>query len=272
MGDEHVWIDDTRDVDWDELSELYRIAPLGVKPPDALRTVFGNSMFTSFATAGGALVAAGRAMADGLDCAYIADVAVHPDAPGPWARAGMVRRLVDRASRPPQDHPLRQPGHRAVLRRHRVPADEHRDGGLARPGGGDRVGDPAGPGMSERVFERANQHCGERVFERRAIRSSWIEPPSERWCTSEPLDRRRPPGPDRHDGRRDRRQQRHRARHGAGARRRRRPRRAGGARPGSRRGRRGDHRRIDGGPPARPRRPRRRSGPSPPRGRATSTS
>ncbi|HEU4841774.1 MAG TPA: GNAT family N-acetyltransferase [Ilumatobacteraceae bacterium] len=104
MGDEHVWADDTRDVDWDELSELYRLAPLGVKPPDALRTVFGNSMFTSFATADGALVAAGRAMADGLDCAYIADVAVHPDAQGTGLGQALIRRLLDAAS-----------GHRKVI-------------------------------------------------------------------------------------------------------------------------------------------------------------
>jgi GNAT superfamily N-acetyltransferase len=104
MGDEHVWADDTRDVDWDELSELYRLAPLGVKAPDALRTVFGNSMFTSFATADGALVAAGRAMADGLDCAYIADVAVHPAQQGRGLGRAMVERLVRRAA-----------GHRKII-------------------------------------------------------------------------------------------------------------------------------------------------------------
>jgi GNAT superfamily N-acetyltransferase len=86
--DEHAgaaditWVDDIDGVDWDELSELYRVAPLGEKPPDALRTVFGNSRYPCFGYAGGRLVAAGRALADGLDCAYIADVAVHPDRQG----------------------------------------------------------------------------------------------------------------------------------------------------------------------------------------------
>ena len=103
MGDEHDWTDDTGGIDWEELSELYRIAPLGVKPPDALRTVFGNSMFTSFATVD-ALVAAGRALADGLDCAYIADVAVHPAQQGRGLGRAMVQRLVDRAA-----------GHRKVI-------------------------------------------------------------------------------------------------------------------------------------------------------------
>jgi hypothetical protein len=58
-------------VDMDELSSLYRIAPLGNKPPEALATVFGNSMFMCFVYLGGVLVGAGRVLADGLDCAYI---------------------------------------------------------------------------------------------------------------------------------------------------------------------------------------------------------
>jgi hypothetical protein len=66
---EYLWTGDKAGVDFGELSELYRIAPLGSKPPDVLATVFGNSMFACFAYHGGALVAAGRALADGLDCA-----------------------------------------------------------------------------------------------------------------------------------------------------------------------------------------------------------
>ena len=45
---EYRWVHDTDDIDWDELSTLYRVAPLGDKPPDALRTVFGNSRFVTF--------------------------------------------------------------------------------------------------------------------------------------------------------------------------------------------------------------------------------
>ena len=77
MGD-YSWVHDIGAVNLDELSNLYRIAPLGDKPPAALATVFGNSMFTCFAYAGDILAGAGRVLADGLDCAYIADVAVHP--------------------------------------------------------------------------------------------------------------------------------------------------------------------------------------------------
>src|SRR5690349_13802640 len=35
-------------VDWDELSALYRVAPLGDKKPLHLQTVFANSMFKCF--------------------------------------------------------------------------------------------------------------------------------------------------------------------------------------------------------------------------------
>ncbi len=84
-------------MDLDELSNLYRIAPLGDKPPASLATVFGNSMFTCFAYAGDLLAGAGRVLADGLDCAYIADVAVHPGHQGRGLGTGIIRRLVERA-------------------------------------------------------------------------------------------------------------------------------------------------------------------------------
>ena len=76
---EYTWVLDDASVDWDELSNLYRIAPLGEKPPDALETVMGNSRYKCFAYDGEVLVGAGRVVADGLDAAYIADIAVHPD-------------------------------------------------------------------------------------------------------------------------------------------------------------------------------------------------
>jgi len=96
--DEYDWSDDLAGVDFDELSELYRVAPLGTKPPDALRTVFGNSMFRCFVRADGRLVGAGRAVADGRDVAYIADIAVHPDHQGQGLGRAGVRRLVELAA------------------------------------------------------------------------------------------------------------------------------------------------------------------------------
>ena len=93
--DDYAWVHDLAAVDFAELSELYRIAPLGDKPPAALATVFGNSMFKSFVYAGGILVGAGRVLADGLDCAYIADVAVHPQHQGRGIGTAIIRRLVE---------------------------------------------------------------------------------------------------------------------------------------------------------------------------------
>ena len=58
--DDYSWIHDLGAVDMDELSSLYRIAPLGNKPPEALATVFGNSMFMCFVYIGDVLVGAGR--------------------------------------------------------------------------------------------------------------------------------------------------------------------------------------------------------------------
>lgn len=93
----YSWKLDAEGIDWEELSEVYRIAPLGEKPPAALATVFSNSMFVCFVTENGRLVGAGRAIADGLDCAYIADVAVHPDHQGQGLGTGVIRQLVRQA-------------------------------------------------------------------------------------------------------------------------------------------------------------------------------
>jgi GNAT superfamily N-acetyltransferase len=82
-------------VEWDDLSELYRVAPLGIKPASTLATVFPNSMFKCFVFADGLLVGAGRAVADGLDCSYIADVAVHPDHQGRGLGKAIILRLVE---------------------------------------------------------------------------------------------------------------------------------------------------------------------------------
>lgn len=84
-------------VDWEELSALYRVAPLGDKPPDHLRKVFGNSRFVSFVYDGARLVGAGRALADGGDCSYMCDIAVLPDYQGTGLGKKLVGDLVDRS-------------------------------------------------------------------------------------------------------------------------------------------------------------------------------
>lgn len=91
-----TWTDHGRHIDWNELARLYRLAPLGDKSPETLRTVFGNSRFQFFVHDGaGQLVAAGRALADGADCSYICDVAVLPDYQGSGLGRELVARLVE---------------------------------------------------------------------------------------------------------------------------------------------------------------------------------
>ena len=89
------WTFDTASVDWDELSNLYRIAPLGDKKPDALRIAFSNSRYVCFVHEGTTLVGAGRALADGVDCSYLCDVAVHPAHQGTGLGKAIVQKLVE---------------------------------------------------------------------------------------------------------------------------------------------------------------------------------
>ena len=89
------WRHSLEGIDWEELSRLYQAAPLGNKQPDGLKLVFSNSMFKCFAYDDSRLVGVGRAMADGLDCSYICDVAVHPSHQGTGLGKEIVSRLVD---------------------------------------------------------------------------------------------------------------------------------------------------------------------------------
>lgn len=92
---ELTWSDDLAGVDWDELSRLYARAPLGHKPPAVLRESFGNSRYRCFVRADGQLVGVGRALADGVDCAYIGDVAVLPEYQGSGLGKAIVTRLLE---------------------------------------------------------------------------------------------------------------------------------------------------------------------------------
>ena len=90
-----TWTDTLDTVDWNELSELYRNAPLGNKSAERLKTVFGNSMFRRFGHEDGVLVAAGRALVDGMDCSCICDVAILPSHQGRGLGDALISHLVD---------------------------------------------------------------------------------------------------------------------------------------------------------------------------------
>ena len=98
------WAESFDGLDWKELAALYRDAPLGDKKPDDLRLVFANSVFRCFALEHGKLVAAGRVLADGRDCAYLCDIAVLPSHQGRGLGKGITSRLVERSK-----------GHRKII-------------------------------------------------------------------------------------------------------------------------------------------------------------
>jgi len=81
-------------IDWKALSHLYQVAPLGDKKPDDLKNAFSNSMFKCFVFSSGTLVGVGRALADGIDCSYICDIAVIPDYQGTGLGKQIIEKLI----------------------------------------------------------------------------------------------------------------------------------------------------------------------------------
>ncbi len=88
------WLYDVSGIDWQELAELYRIAPLGDKEPLDLHRAFTNSMYKCFLIHEERIIGVGRALADGVDCSYICDLAVHPDFQGQGLGQEIVRKLT----------------------------------------------------------------------------------------------------------------------------------------------------------------------------------
>lgn len=93
-----TWQFDQSEIDWNELSGLYRLAPLGVKAADDLKLTFSNSMYKCFVYDGDRLIGAGRALADGRDCSYLADIAIHPRYQGLGLGKAIVQELVRRSA------------------------------------------------------------------------------------------------------------------------------------------------------------------------------
>ena len=89
------WTDALDAVDWDELSALYKVAPLGDKPAANLKIVFTNSRYRCFVRQSGRIVGVGRALADGVDTSYICDVAVLPAYQGTGLGKQIVGKLVE---------------------------------------------------------------------------------------------------------------------------------------------------------------------------------
>ena len=92
------WQYNQTEIDWNELSELYRIAPLGIKPASDLELVFTNSRFKCFIFDGVKLIGVGRALADGRDCSYICDIAIHPEYQGLGIGKKIVQYLIEKSN------------------------------------------------------------------------------------------------------------------------------------------------------------------------------
>jgi ribosomal protein S18 acetylase RimI-like enzyme len=82
-------------IDWQVLSNLYKIAPLGDKPEALLKTAFINSRYTYFVYDDDKLIGVGRALADGVDSAYLCDIAIHPEYQGLGLGKAITQKLLD---------------------------------------------------------------------------------------------------------------------------------------------------------------------------------
>jgi ribosomal protein S18 acetylase RimI-like enzyme len=89
------WVYTQDDIDWRALSDLYRAAPLGEKKPQDLETAFTNSLFKCFIFDKENLIGVGRTLADGIDCAYICDIAVDPEYQSRGLGKDIVLKLVE---------------------------------------------------------------------------------------------------------------------------------------------------------------------------------
>jgi len=91
----YMWKEEINNINWDELAYLYKIAPLGEKDPKDLKTVFSNSRYVYFIYNEDKLIGAGRALADGVDCAYICDVAIHPEYQAKGLGSKIISKLIE---------------------------------------------------------------------------------------------------------------------------------------------------------------------------------
>ncbi len=84
----------TDSINWTELAEVYRLAPLGTYDPEQLQRAYEESQVCCFAYRSTQLIAAGRALSDGEYFAFICDIVVLPE----FQRQGIGTRIMDAIS------------------------------------------------------------------------------------------------------------------------------------------------------------------------------
>jgi len=149
------WLFEQGSIDWNELSKLYRIAPLGDKKPDDLKFAFANSRYKCFVFDAGVLVGAGRAVADGIDCSYLCDVAIHPDFQGRGLGAAIVESSGN--CRPATGRSSCMPtGQGRLLQEIRLSTYAHGDGDLSQSG----ARHPRGPDRGLTAYRSGGRRIG----------------------------------------------------------------------------------------------------------------
>src|SRR5579859_755888 len=94
------YTEDTKVIDWERLSVVFKRAPLGERDPVELREVFQNSPIRCFVWDMGELIGAGRAITDGVRCTMIFDVVLLPEYQSRGIGKEIMKFLADRSKAP----------------------------------------------------------------------------------------------------------------------------------------------------------------------------
>jgi predicted N-acetyltransferase YhbS len=89
---------DTEGVDWAEVVQVFRRAPLGAREPEKLRRACENSFVVCFAYDRNTLIGVGRAISDGEYYAGLYDVVVLPEYQGKGVGKAIVGAIHGRLS------------------------------------------------------------------------------------------------------------------------------------------------------------------------------
>lgn len=84
---------DVESLNWVELADVYRRAPLGERMPDQLKRAFEASYFTAVVFREGKIIGAGRVLSDGEYYANIYDVVVLPEYQGQGVGKAIMKEL-----------------------------------------------------------------------------------------------------------------------------------------------------------------------------------